>query len=786
MSSQHTPLINLPATAPLIIPGRGPLIRPARVKWERDPAMSDLIDYFDEPRFHAKKIKNDGDRFQLLTVKEILQIEEIARKCREDFSYAARNFFWITNKKRGDQLFKLWESQELIYQELIRLRAAKLAMKVQILKARQLGCSTLIEGLIAWRTMFFKNVNAIVVSYDAEHAGDLFGIMQHIFDLLPWWLKPQCSSREYKDGLVFDNPDYADRRANPGLNSQVKAYGANKRTGVATGTRISAAHLSEYSVWLPSYARDVIEQDVGNALAEDDPDMFAILESTARGAGNYAYRLWNKNVELGDQAEWHTLFLPWFFEATRVLAPPGGWRPEAPEIEMNGRVQADWVRCDSQSCQQYHERYRKTADRDGEICPTCGVGTLKEYSLTPDQMFWMQRKRKNAEKDADSLKKLRQEQAVTSESAFTLSGVAIFGEGSQEYANSTVRSPLKMGFLDKSGKMHGCDPKKNKKNSHTNEMYEACYLESCDQDHSFGDENGENPLKIWKEVEKDGEYCIGGDPSEGLGGEYDYSVGCILKINRNGAPDEQVGVFRSNMIDPVKFAQVLSFLGRQYNDALMCIEVNRYDTCMSWLRFQLQYPNLYRRKFVDLVNPLSNKFGWLASDASKPRLYQTMKRWLQSKLVVIYSRNFSVELKTFTKEEDARGANSESGYYDDELMATMLALYCAHENDWDESVGQMNVQRPLTMEDAPWHYTCSGCGLIWPAKYVNEKSCGRCQCMVISAKQNRSQAGTELQSDGLSGGNTSESEDYMAKMAFRDLSGPLQTPDAPEPEYELL
>ena len=84
-------------------------------------------------------------------------------------------------------------------------------------------------------------------------------------------------------------------------------HGANKRTGVGTGTTISACHLSEYALYPPDYARDVIEQDIGNALAEDDPEMFAILESTARGAGTYAYRLWNKNVELGDQAEWHPI-----------------------------------------------------------------------------------------------------------------------------------------------------------------------------------------------------------------------------------------------------------------------------------------------------------------------------------------------------------------------------------------------------------------------------------------------------------------------------------------------
>lgn len=664
-----SPTIIDPASQLILPPSaRGPLVRVARVKWERDPEMSDLIDYFDEPRFHGPKIKSDADRFDLLTVREVQTIQGIIEKCRASFSYAARNFFWITTKSRGDQLFKLWESQELIYQELMRLKARGVPMKLQVLKARQLGSSTLIEGLIAWRTMFFRNVNAIVVSYDADHAAYLFGIMQHIFDMMPWILKPQCSSREYKDGLNFENPDYATRRTNPGLVSKVSVQAANKRTGVGTGTRINAGHLSEYGLWHPDYARDVIEQDVGNALAEDDPEMFCILESTARGAGTYSYRLWNKNVELGDQAEWHPLFLPWFFESTRVMAPPRGWRPETPEATMNERVQVDWIRCDNDECRQYQERYYKTADRDGIHCATCNAGTMRSYSLSPDQMYWMQRKRKNAQKEAESLKKLAQEQACTAESAFTLSGTPVFGEGAQEFVNSCVRPPLKEGFLDSTGNFHGCNPKNNKRNPINNEFYDACYLDGCDQDHTFGDHNGEAPYHVWKEPEKDVEYCIGADVAEGLGGEFDYSVGTVLRVNRKGGCDEVVAVFRSNVIDPVAFAQVLNFIGRHYNESMLSIEVNRYDTCMSWVRFQLQYPNLYRWKHMDSINPLSNKLGWLTNVSSKPRLYQTMKRWLQHKLLIAPSRNFAAEMKTFTKDEDERGATAENGSFDDECF----------------------------------------------------------------------------------------------------------------------
>jgi intein/homing endonuclease/phage FluMu protein Com len=914
-----------------------PLIKIAGgIKWTRDPGISDLIDYFDEPRF--ENVKRIDERFSLLTATEARQIAKIAEQCRQDFTYASRNFFWITTKTREKKLFKLWESQELIYEHMLRMKAEGVAQRVQIIKARQLGaldpetkvltadlrwvaidslvpgdeviavdetplygrgsgrvmrtatildkwsveaeafkivfesgrsiiatadhpflckkrgsvstewrrvkkvgvkktsspiipgdqvryiagpwddlrgfddgwfsglldgegsyrsknnggielcvaqvagpvlekakrylsengyryrleadtrkagdssklgekvvyklvinsipnclkmigqlrperfigrrhwegkgmpnsgdnpawetvasveplgirrmvdirtttgtfiaeglvthnCSTLIEGLIAWRTMFFKNVNALVVSFDPSHAAYLFSIMQYIYDHMPWWLRPMISSREFKDGLVFDNPNYDDRRKNPGLNSMVSVQAANKRTGVGQGIRVSCAHISEYCDWTESDAREVIEEDLGHALADND-ETFAILESTGKGAGTYAHKLWKKNVRLGAQAKWYPLFLPFFFESSRVLPPLRGWRPEPPEKAMRERVLMDWLRCDNQECTQYHERFQETEDRDGYICFTCKSGVLHPYELTDGQLRFMARNRKNSETDKESAKALKQELCVTANEAFQVSGIQVFPEKAQSWAESTIRPPKKTGFLDKGGKIHGCNPKNKKINPDTGDYYHACYLDGCLADHTFGDDNGETPLKIWREPEQDAEYVIGADIAEGLGGEADYSAAVVIKVHRQGGRDEVVAVFASNLIDTIAYANVLNFLGRWYNEAMLAPEVNRYDTTLTWLRFTLQYPNIYRWKWMDSLNPLSNKLGWYTQANSKPRLYQTFQRWLQHELLIINDENIAEEMKTFTKDDySERGASSESGSHDDLLMA---------------------------------------------------------------------------------------------------------------------
>tara|TARA_R110000868_G_scaffold58624_2_gene180832 strand:+ start:4361 stop:6709 length:2349 start_codon:yes stop_codon:yes gene_type:complete len=762
----------------LVSPAGKPIRRSA-VKWERDPELNDLIAYFNEDRFFTKKMKTDQDRFRLLNAKEIEAIVTIATRCKEDFTYAARNFFYITTEKREEQLLVLKESQMLIYEHMMRLKARGLPMKIMLIKARRLGASTLCEAMIAWKTMFFKNVNAIVVSYDPAHAAYLFAMMQFIYDRMPWWLKPMISSRKVENGLVFSNPDYEQRRVDPGLGSQVMVQAANKRTGVGQGVRITAAHISEYSDFDQNYARELIEADLGPALAEEDPSMFAILESTAKGTGNYSYSLWNKNVELGDQAEWHPVFLPWFFESTRFLPPLGGWRPEPEEVAMRERIELDWTRCDNADCLQYHERYQKTRDITGDSCPTCKTGKLSPYALTDGQLLWMQKKRKNAAKDEESQKALKQEQATTSESAFQSSGTPIFSENAYAFAASTVRPPLKEGFFDKIGKLHGCNPYDQRRSPFTNQMYQACYLSGCNVDHENGNGRGENPVKIWKEPERGAKYCTGADVAEGYGGKSDYSSACVFKINQANGADEQVAIFRSNTTSTIEFAQVLNCLGRWYNDALMAPENNVFDTTVNELRYKLAYPNLYRMKDDRVVSNISGKFGWRTQGNSKPRLYQTWNQRLGERLVIVRSRTCLEEMKTFVKDYTPGASSMKTGAgkgdHDDTLMASMISFYVAHENDWDENLGQLGSKQELTMEAAPWHWQCQKCNLEWPAVGSDEQQCPRCSCRVIQGRLNRDVSADDNQSDPFAAGKIGryQAQDYAEPMEVTSDSGQI-------------
>lgn len=742
MPFEETPLIQQAAKPGKLIKMAGPLIKIPKGKWARDPGISELLDYFDRPEL--LDTKNKQERWAKLRVGEITEITKVIDRCRNDFQYAARNFFWISTKDRGEKLFSLWEAQELILEYMMQLKARGVAQRVQIIKARQLGCSTLIEALIAWRSMFFANVTAFVIADEPARAAKLFGIMQYIYDRCPWWMQPMCSSREFRDGLIFENKNPDERRTNPGLNSQIIVNAANKLTGVAQGYSVNACHASEYPSWEDRRAREIIEEDLGNALAAG-PETFAFLEGTAKGSGSYAHRLWIKNVNAGDDAKWFPKFLPWFFEVNRIRQIPAEWEPEAPELEMTDRVERDWTRCGNEDCHQYHERYWRGRDRDGDDCPTCEAGVLKTYTLTKEQCAWMAHERKDAQGDAESLNNLRQEQCVTAEEAFVISGIKVFSDASQAWANQCVEAPLAIGMLDGDGKFHGCDPRRRIATSIPGEFWNPCFQKSCNANHKFDP----CPLKLWRWPQMGVRYVLGADVAEGLGGDSNYSVGSVLRVGTLNEPDEQVATYRSNEIDRIGFAEALVKLGLYYNKALLAIESNRYDTVAWTVQEKYMYPNCYRARLQG-TNNASVKLGWETTEKSKSRLYDTYRRWMEYKELKIRSRNLSEEMKTFKREENEKGNgrgtyNAAKGFMDDELMATMIALFVAHAGDYDENLGYVVMRADLSMDNAIWHMACGSCFERWPANTLTDaNNCPKCGSLHVSGVKNASYTPKEL------------------------------------------
>ena len=834
--------------------------------WRRDPGVSAMVDWLDNgipAKYNIDKedwiVMPNPERFSLLTDGERQAIYEQGALCVGDFSYAAKNYFWITTKKKIDNLLSLTEGQYLILNKYYELKAKNRAQKICIIKARQLGalhpdtkvltatlewkrigdlkvgdevlavadpdcygkrsvrraaviekwavdkpayriafadgrfvdasddhpfmcnglwrtvaslkpgdeiqewkslcftahktaakiasiaplgvrslvdirtstetfiaeglithnCSTLIEAMIAWRSMFFPNTNAIVVATDKDQASYLFGIMQHIYDMMPWWLKVECASRKYESGLIFDNPDANLRSVRPGMHSQVMVAMSTQFSGVGEGRRIDAAHVSEFAGYEEWKAEEIIDEDLSNAM-DDNVEVFGFLETTAKGAGKYAHRLWKACESRMDRAEWYPLFLPWFFETTRVLAPPDGWRPHKDEAIMAARVRREWVRCSNPICGQYRLAVVRGERIEGDFCSECNGGKLEAVELKAEQLYWKEDKRENAlAKGKASLKKHYQEMSSTAEESFQLSGYTLFDDQCHDYVNACIEDPIKMGKIYRSGEIHGAGGRDG-----------HCYIPNCKDDHRYD----ATPLLVWEEPQAGREYVVGVDVSEGIG--EDYSAIFVNKIGGCGIPDKQVAVWRDNNTQPKELAFYCNVIGRWYNDAMMCIEYNTYQTCGDDVVHVYQYPNVFRWKNKEIITLLTHKWHWWTKANTKSYLHQTAVHWLKNGLWEIKSKNFAHEMTVYTKDDyDSRTMGASEGFHDDELLAAMIALYCSHELDADDQ-GRIPVPSRIEAETpARYMMSCDGCKKKWGASNPeSEYRCPECNSIRIRGR----------------------------------------------------
>ena len=117
-------------------------------------------------------------------IKDVIKQEYI--KCAQNPSYFMRKYCMIQHPIRGKIPFDLYEFQDKIVGEL-----AKERFNI-ILKARQLGISTLTAGYSLWMMTFQQDKNILVIATKQEVAKNLVTKVRVMHSNLPSWLKQRC------------------------------------------------------------------------------------------------------------------------------------------------------------------------------------------------------------------------------------------------------------------------------------------------------------------------------------------------------------------------------------------------------------------------------------------------------------------------------------------------------------------------------------------------------------------------------------------------------------------
>ena len=120
-------------------------------------------------------------------------------KCGNDPVYFIKNYCKIAHQKRGIIPFELFEYQEETLDDFIKHRFNI------ILKARQMGLSTLCAAYAVWMILFHRGKEVLIVATKKEVAQNLIKKCKIIWQHLPKWLQFEAIARQTLSHIELAN-----------------------------------------------------------------------------------------------------------------------------------------------------------------------------------------------------------------------------------------------------------------------------------------------------------------------------------------------------------------------------------------------------------------------------------------------------------------------------------------------------------------------------------------------------------------------------------------------------
>lgn len=387
-------------------------------------------------------------------------------KLQNDRSWFIENFLKIRDKSASIVPFTLNHAQKLVMDIMKKDEALGKPKRYIVLKARQMGLSTLFEGLIYHDTTTHENKNSLIIAHEEQASSNLFNMSKLYYENVPELIRPM---KKYANGKVlqFENPttDESDKLRNAGLRSKISiaTAGAGEVGRSATYHNIHASEVAFFP--------DAKTTMLGLLQAvPDQPNTMVVLESTANGVGDWFHDMWQK-AEKGLN-EFTPIFLPWFIqpEYQRPFRTSAEKKQFMSEVEAVGR------------------------DDKGRPVYSYEKQLMEKHHLTWEQLNW--RRYTVANKCQGDEELFMQEYPSTAEEAFISSGRPKFNIPALRKYQTITKPPERRGYL----------------------VHTDSGLTLVDDDKGY--------LSIWKQPEDGQLYCIGADVAEGLV-DGDFSCGIV-------------------------------------------------------------------------------------------------------------------------------------------------------------------------------------------------------------------------------------------------------------------
>ena len=246
-------------------------------------------------------------------------------RIRHDFEYWARSCAVISDKGKGrDTPFTLNRAQRQYLGAMERLRLAGKPIDIILCKARQWGGSTLTQLYMLWIQLVHKrNWNSVICGDIEKQSSIVAGMLSKVIARYPLWAT---------EGRRLVTSPYQGTRNSRIINLSNSRYslGSSQKPDSLRSEDISMAHLTEVGLWKETAGRkpEDLVQSIFGSIASGAYTV-KVMESTAKGVGNFFHRTWIEAVE--GRNNFTPVFIPWY--SIDLYSKPLAREEYAPFIE---------------------------------------------------------------------------------------------------------------------------------------------------------------------------------------------------------------------------------------------------------------------------------------------------------------------------------------------------------------------------------------------------------------------------------------------------------------------
>lgn len=571
---------------------------------------------------------------------ELEVVDELFKlRLKYDFEFYAAMCIKIQDKETKAMIpLILNRGQRILLTQYESDRLAMRPCRVVLVKSRQWGGSTLTAAYMFWMMrMHYKNWHTTIVALDQSQAVNIRTMMKKMIKELPAFHEPTSFKRH--EGRETS-------RIIPETGALVQIGSAEKPDALRSYD-FAMVHMSEVGLWKATKTKSGadIAQSVESTVP-NTPGTMIVYESTAKGVGNFfhSYYLAAKdNKENGLYGLW-PVFVGWY------------------DHKINQSKITHFDRFVKSMTPYQWWQWRQGATLEG----------IKWYAETQRAKNWNDFQMKS-------------EYPTTADEAFQTTGGTYFGNEMLEAIKANIRKPAFIGEI-KADALTGEGALKNIKLYPNSAIKDALKIWIHPDDYADANKTYKHRFVVVVDV-------------GGRSAASDRSV--ISVFDRLSLAYERGAVERAALwfghVDPdilaYKAAQIATF----YNDALLVIESNTYDT-----RYKKKdksyvaegdhsytvldtlaelYDNIYiRRSTPDNTRDRQlKKVGWHMNKQTKYLAYDSYSISIREARYVEYSQEAYNEATQLTVNEDGQ-IEAMLGCYDDIQDTTAVGNYIAIES----------------------------------------------------------------------------------------------------------